>query len=142
MRIEEIMTKNAVTVKMDDSLSHVKHLFETHHFHHLLVVEKHKLVGILSDRDLLKAISPKIGTAAESSKDAASLNKRVHQIMNRDLIMLTAGSTLLTAVQAFNRHKISCIPIIDEQQRPLGIVSWRDVFKLLESKLLAIQPDQ
>jgi acetoin utilization protein AcuB len=56
MRIEEIMTKKAVTVRMDDSLSHVKDLFETHHFHHLLVVEQHKLVGIVSDRDLLKAI--------------------------------------------------------------------------------------
>ena len=142
MRIEEIMTKNAVTVKMDDSLSHVKHVFETHHFHHLLVVEQHKLVGILSDRDLLKAISPKIGTAAESLRDTASLHKRVHQIMNRDLVTLTSNSSLLTVIQTFNSHNISCIPIIDEQQRPLGIVSWRDVFRLLENKLSEKKADQ
>ena len=55
MKIEEIMTKKIVSVKLDDNLSHVKYLFETHHFHHLLVVAENKLVGILSDRDLLKS---------------------------------------------------------------------------------------
>lgn len=140
MRIDEIMTKKVVSVKVDDKLTHVKLLFDTHHFHHLLVVEEHKLVGILSDRDLLKAISPKIGSAAESPKDAASLNKRVHQIMSRNLVTLKANSSLLTAIQTFNNDKISCIPIIDEQMKPLGILSWRDVFRFIENKQLEKKP--
>jgi acetoin utilization protein AcuB len=139
MRIEEIMTKKVVTVRMDDSLSHVKDLFETHHFHHLLVVEQHKLVGIVSDRDLLKAISPNIGSATESPKDIASLNKRVHQIMHRNLITLTPNCSLLTAIHTFNCNKISCIPVVDEQLRPLGILSWRDIFRFVENKQLEKQ---
>ena len=124
-------------MKLDDNLSHVKYLFETHHFHHLLVVAENKLVGILSDRDLLKAISPKIGTAAESPKDTASLNKRVHQVMHRDLVTLPPNSSLLSAIHTFNNNKISCIPVIDEQHKPLGILSWRDVFRFIEDKQLA-----
>jgi acetoin utilization protein AcuB len=130
------MMKKVVSVSLDNYLSHVKNLFNTHHFRHLLVVEDNKLVGILSDRDLFKAISPKIGTAAESPKDAASLNKRVHQIMSRNIVTLKANSSLLTAIQTFNNNKISCIPIVDEQLKPLGILSWRDVFRFIENKQL------
>ena len=137
MQIEEIITKRMVSVKMDDSLAHVKHLFETHHFHHLLVVEQHKLVGVVSDRDFLKAISPNIGTVGESVKDTASLRKPVHQIMSRNLITLPKDSSLLTAIQTFNSYEISCIPVVDDQQKPIGILSWRDIFRAVEKNQLA-----
>ena len=76
MSIDKLMSKNVVTIEMDDSLSVVKEIFDNTRFHHLLVVEAGKLFGVISDRDLLKAISPNIGTAAETASDAASLNKK------------------------------------------------------------------
>jgi CBS domain-containing protein len=53
------MSTRAVTVTMDDSLARARELFNEHHFHHLLVVQGPiLLLGIISDRDLLKAVSP------------------------------------------------------------------------------------
>ena len=129
MIVQTIMTKKVVTVELDDRLATVKDIFDNLQFHHLLVVDEGKLFGVLSDRDLLKALSPNLGTSTESPKDLATLNKRVHQIMSRNPISLKPEDSVFDAVKIFNTHRISCIPIIDDDEKPVGIVSWRDILR-------------
>lgn len=129
MNIKEIMTERVVTVEMDDPLTVVKEIFDNCQFHHLLVIDHEKLVGVVSDRDLLRAVSPYLGTAAENTRDMQTLNQRVHQIMSRKPVTLETEATVADAIDVFNTEKISCIPIVDAQEAPLGIVSWRDVIK-------------
>lgn len=131
MRVEKIMTRRAVTVEMDDSLSVVKEIFDHAPFHHLLVVDNKKLTGVLSDRDLLKALSPNLGTAAETTKDLATLKRKAHQIMTRKPVTLTADADVYQAIDLFNEQKISCIPITNEGGEPIGIVSWRDILRAI-----------
>ena len=131
MSIDQIMSKRVVTVDSDDTLSIVKEIFDNTSFHHLLVTESEILCGVISDRDLLKSISPNIGTAAETRKDTATLNKRVHQIMSRKPVTLSPNAMIDDAIKIFNSHTISCIPVIDEQNKPVGIISWRDILKNL-----------
>lgn len=129
IKIVDIMTTRLVCIAMDDNLEAVKNIFDNVRFHHLLVVEDELLVGVVSDRDLLKSISYKVDTAAETSRDSASLNKRVHQIMTRELICLNQQSTLADAIKLFGKHTISCLPVVDQMGKPIGIVSWRDLIK-------------
>jgi len=129
--VENIMSKTVVTVDMDDPISLVKEIFENTCFHHLLVVESGILQGIISDRDLLKALSPNLGTVAETRRDKETLNKRAHQIMTRKPITLKPSATMSSAIKLFNSHTISCIPIINSKHEVEGIVSWRDIFKVL-----------
>ena len=132
MALSNIMTARVVTVEMDDRLEAVKEIFDTMNFHHLLVVDEHrKLSGIVSDRDLLRALSPYVGSAAETARDLATLNKRVHQIMSRHPITLHPQSGIAEAVSLLLAHRISCIPIVDHDFRPVGIVSWRDLLRAL-----------
>jgi acetoin utilization protein AcuB len=132
MEVGSIMTTRVVSVEMDDRLDVVKKIFDTLKFHHLLVVDDHRILkGVVSDRDLLKALSPYVGSAAENARDIATLNRRVHQIMSRNLITLQPQASIPEAVKLFLEHRISCIPIIDEALRPVGILSWRDVLKTL-----------
>jgi len=117
---------------MDDMLSKVKDIFDQVAFHHLLVLDKGKLVGIISDRDLFKAINEKVDTAAATTRDLTCLNKKAHQIMSYHPISLYENSTVKEAVAKFNQNTISCIPIINEHEKPVGIVSWRDIMRALE----------
>jgi acetoin utilization protein AcuB len=135
MNITELMKKVVITVEMDDSLHIVKEIFDNTGFHHLLVVDSEKLLGVISDRDLLKSLNPKIGTAAETEKDLSCLNKKAHQIMSRSPICLNISSSVYDAIGVFNSHKISCIPVVDDKDIPIGIVSWRDVMKVLGEKI-------
>ena len=129
MSIPSVMTRRIVTVQMDDSLAVVKEIFEASGFHHLLVVEDEKLVGVLSDRDYLKAISPFINSISERIRDRATLERKVHQIMTREVITLKVTDIMVKAIGLFNQHKISCLPVINERGEPVGIVSWRDIFR-------------
>ncbi|HBR95804.1 MAG TPA: CBS domain-containing protein [Gammaproteobacteria bacterium] len=127
MILGDIMTPAVVTIGMDDPLRVASDIFKRTRFHHLLVVESNTLYGVLSDRDLLKAMSPNIGTAAETARDIATLNKRVHQVMSRKPITLEPNATIADAVAIFQTHAVSCIPIVDEERHPVGILSWRDL---------------
>jgi acetoin utilization protein AcuB len=88
-----------------------------------------KLCGVISDRDLLRALSPYIGTASENARDTATLNKRVHQIMSRQLVTLPPEATVAEAVKVFLEHRVSCIPVVGPGFKAVGIVSWRDILK-------------
>jgi acetoin utilization protein AcuB len=76
-----------------------------------------------------------LGTLAETNKDAATLNKRVHQIMTRKPVTLRPEATILDAVRVFKTHRISCIPLVDEEERPVGILSWRDLLAAMAEQL-------
>ncbi|MHB8722881.1 MAG: CBS domain-containing protein [Steroidobacteraceae bacterium] len=68
------------------------------------------MIGVVSDRDLLRALSPYVGGAAETNRDLATLIKRVHQIMTRRPLTLRPQSA---------------------SAEPVGILSWRDLLKSL-----------
>lgn len=125
------MTSKVISVALDDKLSTVKEIFDHLKFHHVLVVDEGKLLGVVSDRDLLKALSPNIGSRHESHKDLSSLNKRVHQIMTRRPVVLHEDASVDDAIYLFNTHSVSCLPVVDLQNRPIGLVSWRDILKNL-----------
>jgi acetoin utilization protein AcuB len=132
MKLGEIMTTRVVTVELDDSLATVKEIFDSLRFHHLLVIgSDKKLCGVISDRDLLRAISPYVGTFSETARDSATLKKRAHQIMTRSPVTLRPDATLADAIQLLLDHRVSCIPIVDGGFRAVGIVSWRDILKTL-----------
>lgn len=131
MKVSKLMSENIVTVEMEDPLSKVKDIFNKTNFHHLLVVDSGKLIGVISDRDLLKSLSPKIDSIAATTMDLACLNKKVHQIMTRKPISINSDSTIKDAIDVFNTNKISCIPIISDEGSPVGILSWRDIMKAL-----------
>ena len=131
MDIATIMTKRIVTIDMDDTIFEVKSIFENLNIHHIMVVsDDHALKGIISDRDLLRAISPTLDTLNETDKDRAVLNIKAHQIMSRNLITLKATNKVIDAIHIFNTHTISCIPIINDNGQPVGIVSWRDLLAI------------
>lgn len=130
MEVRDLMTRKVVTVGMDDRLSTVRKLFEQHGFHHLLVVEHRKVVGVISDRDLFKNLSPFIGKPlAERSQDHATLRRRVHQIMTRKLISVPPETSAEQAASLMLEHDVSCLPVLSLEQRPLGIVTARDLLR-------------
>ena len=133
MNLEDIMSKNVVSVEMDDTLKTVKVIFDHSRFHHLLVVQSGQLYGVISDRDLLKVLSPNIGTPAETSKDLFSLNKKVHQIMTRQPVTLKKDASIGDALDIFINYNMSCIPIINDANLPIGIISWRDIMRVFSS---------
>ena len=51
--------------------------------------------------------------------------------MSRKPIVLQAEAPVYDAIDIFTQHRISCIPIVDAAFTPVGIITWRDIVKLL-----------
>jgi acetoin utilization protein AcuB len=131
MNVDAIMSREPVTVGMDDDLHRVKDLFELYRFHHLLVLLGERLVGVISDRDLLRASSPFIGRGSERPQDVATLNRRIHQIMTRNLVVVAPETPVEDAARLMLDKRVSCLPVVTAEGHVLGIVTWRDQLRSL-----------
>ena len=129
MFITQHMTRNPVTVSPETTLPAVRKILEKGRFRHLPVVdEKKRLVGMVTDRDLRSA-SPSSVLSAEQLKACLAEFDRspVSAIMSRALFSLSPISTLDDALILLDREKIGALPVLDQEQRVIGMFSMRDL---------------
>lgn len=141
MQVHEYMTTKLVTVEMDDTLETVRDIFDNTGFHHLLVVDGGSVVGVLSDRDLLRHLSPYVGTKSETNRDLATLHKHVHQIMTRHPETVSPDTELREVLDKFKHKDLTCLPVVDRQGKLRGLVTWRDMLKLMGEVFLPPRPE-
>ena len=127
--VSQIMSRRVVTVEMYDRIEVVKEIFDNVQFNHLLVVdENNQLQGVLSQRDLVRALSPNLGTAAEYIRDTETLQKRVHQVMSHNPVIANPEMDIKTASRLILQHGIGCLPVIENNQI-VGIITWKDLLR-------------
>ena len=116
MNVRDVMTTRIVTVDMDDRLTVAKEILDSVSFRHLLVTENNKLQGVISELDLLRSLSPFLGTAAERTRDAVTIHQRVHQIMSRSPITVKPDASIRDALDIMLNNNIGCLPVLESEQ--------------------------
>lgn len=133
MRIAEIMTHKVFTVEPQDLIDRVFFLINYEKIRHLPVVEKGKVVGIVSDRDLYKAIGPKShSNAIDSSSKSHELHvvdTKVQNIMHRGVLTTTPETLVAEAAGIMAEHKIGALPVVQDHKL-VGIVSTTDLLRV------------
>ena len=129
MNVESIMTRKVITVELDDTLETIREIFDNVKFHHLLVVGNQGLLGVISDRDLLRGLSPFVGMLDQHPPDLAVLNKKAHQIMSREPVAVDKETSIEAAVNLLLSENVSCLPVTSPEGDVEGILTWKDIFK-------------
>lgn len=133
MRVAELMTSKVFTVEPNDLIDRVFFLLHYEKIRHLPVVEKGKLVGIVSDRDLYKALGPKSNSnAVETSKDNSQLHvvsQKVVHIMHRGVFTVTQETMLSEAAALMAEHRIGALPVV-ENNKLVGILTSTDILRV------------
>ena len=129
MTIEDVMTKEVITVDMDTSLKKIHNIFNDKNLHHVIVLENEKIIGIISDRDMFKALSPFLNTAAEQNRDLNTLKRRAHQIMTRNVTTISKKASLKSTIELVLQKNISCLPVVTPDGQIEGIITWKDLLK-------------
>jgi len=129
--VGDLMSRRVITIDPEATLSAARDIFERHRFHHILVTEGTRLVGIMSDRDLLKSLSPFLDTMSERTVDVETLKRKVHTVMQRKVITTPPDATLEAASARIVKHGISSLPVIDAQGTLVGIITWKDILRWL-----------
>jgi acetoin utilization protein AcuB len=131
--VENWMNPNVITVNADDSMLDATKLLKEHNIRHLPVLEKGKLVGVVTDRDLKRA-SPSDATSLEAHEVLYLIaNIKVREIMTRNPITVPYNFTIEEAAEILLQAKISGMPVVDKQGNVIGTITQTDLFKVLIS---------
>ena len=84
MYVESIMSENVHCVLPEVTLADLRQIFKEVPYHHLLVARDGDLLGIISDRDVLRMSSPYIDTAITTAQDQELLDKRNYKIIKEN----------------------------------------------------------
>ncbi len=137
MRIRDIMTYNVVTIPSDTAVNHASEIMRTHRFERLPVVDKGKLVGIVTKDRLLRA-APSSATSLSIWELNYLLSKMtVAEIMERDVVTVTIDTTVESAVALAQEKMVGSLPVV-EDDRVVGIVTTNDFFLKILNALLGI----
>lgn len=113
MKVAEAMTARVVTIEMDDRIPAIQEILSQLGSHHLLVVEEGKLCGVISDRDILRILSPYLYTESELARDTETMQRRAHQVMTRSPITVSPEVSVKEALALMLTHDISCLPVLE-----------------------------
>lgn len=123
--IREIMTKEPMTVTIEDSLNRIRQIFEVQDFHHLPVLdESNALVGMISREDMTKVVQ----LLAFDYKKAKHGPISARDVMTKSPIQLDPEDSIGLAADIFMSNKIHALPVV-ESDVLLGIVTTHDLIK-------------
>ncbi len=130
--VRAVMTPQPLCVTPEHTAAKIVELFHSHGFRHFLVADEGKLVGVISDRDVIRLFG------ANDSLEPAYLDGiSVADLMSTDLVTISADATLAQATTQIIEHGINCLPVVADGQA-IGILTSTDLFLSLEQVLKAV----
>lgn len=131
MLVKNWMSKPAITIDINSSMQEAGHLLERHHIRMLPVMDREKLAGIITDRDL-KRSSASDATSLEKHELFYLLSKvKARDIMTKNPICVTPDYTIEETARILMEHKISGAPVVDDCGGLVGIITQKDLFRVL-----------
>jgi CBS domain-containing membrane protein len=130
--ISEIMTTQVHALQEHEPLSRACCLMTDNHLRHVPVLRGKKLVGLISHRDLCRAM-PSSLLGADDSKEKGFIDSmaKVGDVMIHDPKTMTADQPLKAALEVLIETKYGCLPIVNEHHELVGIVTSYDMLLFL-----------
>ena len=130
MFVRDRMSSPAVTITPDTSLQAALNLMHEHRFRRLPVVdEKGRLVGIVSERDLLYASPPPATLLSGLELNYVLTVRRVDEIMTRNVLTATPDTFVEDAARLMVDNKVGGLPVVEGDNHVVGVITETDVFR-------------
>ena len=149
--VENIMTKEVISLEPNDSIEKATELFEKHNFDGFPVVEEGKLVGIVTAYDMvnesyathLPLLAEILEDISNDKKDRKHLEEqfkkvksiKIKDMMNIDPLVVRFDVSVEELAKEFiQHHRVNPIPVVDADKNLLGIVSRFDILRFFDEK--------
>jgi len=117
---QDVMTTAVITLKEGDTVSDADAEMHLADIRHLPVVDKHgHLVGIVSNRDLMRALARARGKAV-----------KVAEVMTRKVRTIRPDTPIRQATSLMLQHKIGALPVVGDEEELVGIVTETDLLRI------------
>jgi CBS domain-containing protein len=125
-RVDRYMTETVLSVDVDQPAGEVLRLLAGYSVHHLPVVKGEKVVGMISAAEItkLKSFLPRTG---EARAEYLSQRVQIAAIMRKPAITVRSQATLLEAARTMVSNAVHALPVVDDQERLIGILTTTDI---------------
>jgi len=127
--LSEIMSNRILTCSPEDDVDNVWRLMQGRSFAGLPVVKKGKLIGMVTQKDLLDTGAVSLGFEAKKGRFKAP--PKISSIMKTLVISLKPTATIREACELMVQKNIGRVPIVDEKGKLIGIVDREDIARAL-----------
>ncbi|HXG53195.1 MAG TPA: CBS domain-containing protein [candidate division Zixibacteria bacterium] len=128
--VQDVMTRQVVTLRPEHTFADAVGLMGSNSFRHFPVVDSAtRLAGVVSDRDILRAL-------ARTRDWKASY---VSQFMSRDVVTVKPETELSLAAGKMLSKRINCLPVVNEDGTVCGIITSTDLLKVFRSLQEAVE---
>jgi CBS domain-containing protein len=129
--VREWMTKQVLTVAPHTTLRSAHQLMKENHIRRLPVMDNGKLVGIITIGDAREASPSDATTLSIWELNYLWAQLTVDKVMTQPVITISPDAPIIDGAQLMLEHKISGLPVVDNQGKLVGILTESDIFKML-----------
>jgi MHS family proline/betaine transporter-like MFS transporter len=120
LRLNELVRRKPITISGEATIHDVVKIMAEQNIGFLVVVENGRMVGVLSERDVVRSLA-----------ERGNLSVKVSDICKRDIITLQEDATLEEAAEKMGKHGIRHIVVVNKSGELIGVVSVRDLIQEL-----------
>jgi len=124
MLVKDVMNKNVIATKPDVSIREASKIMNKYHIGSLIVLEKEKIIGIVTGGNILHSI------ANNKDPDATA----VEDVMSKDVVTVEPDKRIEDAVELMTKYKIKKLPVVDDE-KVVGVITCSDI-AVVEPKLI------
>lgn len=129
--VREIMMGSPVTLKPEDTLDLANDVISLGRIRHIPVVADGRLVGLLSERDLMGATTMVIFGLKQKSKSALLKSVLIKDVMKKKVITVAPTTPIQEAAHLMADKKIGCVPVVSDGSL-VGLVTTTDILRYVE----------
>jgi CBS domain-containing protein len=133
MKVTDVMTKNPLVMTPAETIGQADELMVENKIRQLPVVDGGSLLGIITDRDIRSFLAE--SSLLDPEERAKALKTKVSEIMTTEPLTLAPDDDLRDAVELLIDEKIGGIPVVDETEGLVGIVTYVDVLRCFLNRL-------
>jgi CBS domain-containing protein len=130
--VREIMMGSPVTLKPEDTLDLANDVISLGRIRHIPVLADGRLVGLLSERDLIGAAANQIFGLKQKSKSALLKTVLIKDIMKKKVVTVTPDTPIKDAAHLMATKKIGCVPVVTDGAL-VGLLTTTDILRYVES---------
>lgn len=132
MKVSDIMSHQVVCISHEASLKDAHLLMQNRGVRHLPVISEQdgSLIGILTHKKMIASVISMLNKYGQGALDRKERFTPISQVMETQFQKLTADEPLSVVVDYFIDNKLGCLPVVDENNHIIGILTSSDFVKL------------
>lgn len=127
--VRDYMTRRVVSISLDETLKLANDIMRLGHIRHLPVVKGGKLVGVVSQRDLLRASLTTLLKHSKADRDLFLESIHISEVMTRRVRTATPETPLQVAARMMRKKKIGCLPVVGKDRELVGLITETDILQ-------------